>query len=174
MDGATVVIIGAGPGGLTAAYELLENARARVIVLEASGDIGGISKTVAHKGNRIDIGGHRFFQQYMLARPGSSDGLRSMQTVRCGNDHSVQIIVLEQGSKIGVDRFRCLQMVSMCEVRPSLCGAAQDGPHRGFGVLVNGWGMLVISDSAGTKDGDVHAIRGWGRPQYRVPRCAIP
>ena len=63
MDGATVVIIGAGPGGLTAAYELVNSSRARVIVLEASDDLGGISKTVAYKGNRIDIGGHRFFSK---------------------------------------------------------------------------------------------------------------
>ncbi len=63
MDGATVVVIGAGPGGLTAAYELIGNSRARVIVLEASNDLGGISKTVAYKGNRIDIGGHRFFSK---------------------------------------------------------------------------------------------------------------
>ena len=63
MDGATVVIIGAGPGGLTAAHELIGNARARVIVLEASNDFGGISKTVEYKGNRIDIGGHRFFSK---------------------------------------------------------------------------------------------------------------
>lgn len=63
MSGKTVVIIGAGPGGLTAAYELVGNSRARVIVLEASGDLGGISKTVAYKGNRIDIGGHRFFSK---------------------------------------------------------------------------------------------------------------
>ena len=63
MDGATVVVIGAGPGGLTAAYELIGNSRARVIVLEASDDLGGISKTVEYKGNRIDIGGHRFFSK---------------------------------------------------------------------------------------------------------------
>ena len=63
MDGATVVVIGAGPGGLTAAHELIGNTHTRVIVLEASTDLGGISKTVNYKGNRIDIGGHRFFSK---------------------------------------------------------------------------------------------------------------
>lgn len=63
MQSNTVVIIGAGPAGLTAAYELARQSQTRVIVLEASGDIGGISKTVNHKGNRIDIGGHRFFSK---------------------------------------------------------------------------------------------------------------
>ena len=57
------VIIGAGPAGLTAAYELLENTNIKPIVFEASADIGGISKTINYKGNRIDIGGHRFFSK---------------------------------------------------------------------------------------------------------------
>jgi protoporphyrinogen oxidase len=59
----TAVIIGAGPAGLTAAYELLKRTDIRPIILEKSGDIGGISKTVNFKGNRIDIGGHRFFSK---------------------------------------------------------------------------------------------------------------
>lgn len=57
------VIIGAGPAGLTAAYELLERTDIKPIVVEMSKDIGGISKTVNYKGNRIDIGGHRFFSK---------------------------------------------------------------------------------------------------------------
>ncbi len=63
MDSKTIIIIGAGPAGLTAALELLRRTPSRVIVLEASGDLGGISKTVEFKGNRIDIGGHRFFSK---------------------------------------------------------------------------------------------------------------
>jgi protoporphyrinogen oxidase len=57
------IIIGAGPAGLTAAYELLKRTDIKPIILEKSGDIGGISKTVNYKGNRIDIGGHRFFSK---------------------------------------------------------------------------------------------------------------
>ena len=57
------IIIGAGPAGLTAAYELLQRTDIIPIILEKSGDIGGISKTVNYKGNRMDIGGHRFFSK---------------------------------------------------------------------------------------------------------------
>jgi len=59
----TAVIIGAGPAGLTAAYELVTRTDIKPILFEMSGDIGGISKTVNFKGNRIDIGGHRFFSK---------------------------------------------------------------------------------------------------------------
>jgi protoporphyrinogen oxidase len=59
----TAIIIGAGPAGLTAAYELLKRTDIVPIILEKSGDIGGISKTVNYKGNRMDIGGHRFFSK---------------------------------------------------------------------------------------------------------------
>lgn len=60
----TAVIVGAGPAGLTAALELSRKAREwRVIVLEASGEIGGISRTAVCGDCRIDIGGHRFFSK---------------------------------------------------------------------------------------------------------------
>ncbi|HMF78870.1 MAG TPA: NAD(P)/FAD-dependent oxidoreductase [Bryobacteraceae bacterium] len=57
------VIIGAGPAGLTAAYELLTRTDIVPLVLEKSDYLGGISRTVNYKGNRIDIGGHRFFSK---------------------------------------------------------------------------------------------------------------
>jgi protoporphyrinogen oxidase len=56
------VIIGAGPAGLTAAYELATKG-IKPIVFEATDAIGGISQTINYKGNRIDIGGHRFFSK---------------------------------------------------------------------------------------------------------------
>src|ERR1700761_4819034 len=59
----TAVLIGAGPAGLTAALEFLRRSDIHPIVLEATDDIGGISRTIRHNGNRIDIGGHRFFSK---------------------------------------------------------------------------------------------------------------
>ncbi|MCL2153324.1 MAG: FAD-dependent oxidoreductase, partial [Oscillospiraceae bacterium] len=58
-----VLIIGAGPAGLTAAYELLKSGGYDVTVLEESKDIGGIAKTVEADGNRMDLGGHRYFSR---------------------------------------------------------------------------------------------------------------
>ena len=57
------IIIGGGPAGLTAAYELLKHTDVQPVVLEMSEYWGGISRTVNYKGNRIDIGGHRFFSK---------------------------------------------------------------------------------------------------------------
>lgn len=64
MNRQKVVIIGAGPAGLTAGYELLKDSdKYEVIILEESQEIGGISRTVKYNGNRMDIGGHRFFSK---------------------------------------------------------------------------------------------------------------
>ena len=58
-----VVIIGAGPAGLTAAHELLTRTNLRPIVLEAGDVVGGLARTVKLYGNRADLGGHRFFSK---------------------------------------------------------------------------------------------------------------
>src|ERR1039458_1239341 len=63
MKHGTAIIIGAGPAGLTAAIELQRRSGIRPILIEASHAIGGISRTVCYKGNRMDIGGHRFFSK---------------------------------------------------------------------------------------------------------------
>lgn len=58
-----VIVIGAGPAGLTAAYELAKQPDYTVTVLEADRVAGGISRTVNANGNRMDLGGHRFFSK---------------------------------------------------------------------------------------------------------------
>jgi protoporphyrinogen oxidase len=59
----TAIIIGAGPAGLTAAYELLTRTDIKPIILEKSPYLGGLARTLNHHGNRIDIGPHRFFSK---------------------------------------------------------------------------------------------------------------
>jgi len=57
------IIIGAGPAGLTAGLEFLRRSDIVPVILEASDEIGGISRTIRYKGYRMDIGGHRFFSK---------------------------------------------------------------------------------------------------------------
>ncbi len=63
MKDGTAIIIGAGPAGLTAAIELQRNSAIKPILVEADQQVGGISRTIRYKGNRMDIGGHRFFSK---------------------------------------------------------------------------------------------------------------
>ena len=63
MSRRIAIIAGAGPAGLTAAYELLKRTDIQPIVCESTDAIGGIAQTFNYKGNRIDIGGHRFFSK---------------------------------------------------------------------------------------------------------------
>ncbi len=76
------IIIGAGPAGLTAGLELVRRSAIQPVLLEASADIGGISRTVKYKGYRMDIGGHRFFsksdrvmQWWLDLMPPADDGV---------------------------------------------------------------------------------------------------
>jgi len=62
-----VVILGAGPAGLTAAYEL-SNLGLGCVVLEQDALVGGLARTVEHKGFRLDIGGHRFYTKVSLVQ----------------------------------------------------------------------------------------------------------
>src|SRR5579884_3444478 len=65
MAARGIVIIGAGPAGLTAAYELAKSGVTSTI-LEKDNVVGGIARTVNYKGYRFDIGGHRFFTKVTL------------------------------------------------------------------------------------------------------------
>ena len=64
----TIGIIGAGPAGLTAAYELALDSRFCPVVFESNAQVGGLSKTIIHNGNRMDLGGHRIMD------PGNKTG----------------------------------------------------------------------------------------------------
>lgn len=63
MSQKTAVIIGAGPAGLTAAIEMLRTTDVKPVIYEMDSLVGGISKTVNYNGNRMDLGGHRFFSK---------------------------------------------------------------------------------------------------------------
>ena len=78
----TVIIAGAGPAGLTAAFELTKRTGLKPIVFEMSDAIGGISQTYNYKGNRIDLGGHRFFSKSDRVMGWWSDMLPMMERNR--------------------------------------------------------------------------------------------
>jgi len=63
MPDKVAVIIGAGPAGITAAYELATRTDVKPVLVEKDDVIGGVARTVNYKGNRIDIGPHRFFSK---------------------------------------------------------------------------------------------------------------
>ena len=63
MRNKTAIIIGAGPAGLAAAYELLERTDIKPVIYEQSSKVGGLAKTLTYKGNKLDIGPHRFFSK---------------------------------------------------------------------------------------------------------------
>jgi protoporphyrinogen oxidase len=96
MKQPKAIIIGAGPAGLTAAVELLRHTGIQPIVIEATNEIGGISRTVRYKGNRMDIGGHRFFSK-------SDRVMRwwlEMMPMEAGDGQTIQIQY--QGKRRGV------------------------------------------------------------------------
>ncbi len=122
------VIVGAGPAGLTAAYELSKNHQS-VVVLEGDPEyVGGISRTVNYKGFHFDIGGHRFFSKskevedlwteiagdLMLERP------RSSRIFYRGQFYSYPLKAFEALSKLGIfESTRCMASFALARLRPT-------------------------------------------------------
>ena len=91
------IIIGAGPAGLTAALEFCREGSIQPIVLEANHRIGGISCTIEHNGNRMDIGGHRFFSKSDVVMDWWS---KIMPIAKDGEDHEFSIRYQNQDRKV--------------------------------------------------------------------------
>ena len=122
------VIVGAGPAGLTAAYELSKQG-ASVVVLESDPEyVGGISRTVNYKGFHFDIGGHRFFSKsrevedlwteiagdLMLERP------RSSRIFYNGQFYSYPLKAIEALTKLGlIESIRCLASFAKARMSPT-------------------------------------------------------
>jgi protoporphyrinogen oxidase len=92
------VIVGGGPAGLTAAYELLQRTDVRPVVLESDTQVGGISKTINYRGNRMDLGGHRFFSKsdwvmswWQSLLPSKGDGQATLKLAYQGQSRELAI-----------------------------------------------------------------------------------
>lgn len=122
------VIVGAGPAGLTAAYELTKHGQ-RVVVLESDPEyVGGISRTVSYHGYRFDIGGHRFFSKSrevedlwteilgtdMLQRP------RSSKIYYRGQFYAYPLKPFEALSRLGIiESSRCVMSFLAARINPT-------------------------------------------------------
>jgi len=122
------VIVGAGPAGLTAAYELAKHGE-RVVVLESDSEyVGGISRTVHYHGYRFDIGGHRFFSKSrevedlwteilgadMLQRP------RSSKIYYGGQFYAYPLKPFEALSKLGIfESLLCVLSFAAARLHPT-------------------------------------------------------
>lgn len=106
-----VAIAGAGPAGLTTALELLRRSHLKPIVFELDSQVGGISKTINYRGNRMDLGGHRFFSksdwvmkwwQQML--PVADDAQLNGKPLHLAYQGAARTIQIDSGSNPAVDR----------------------------------------------------------------------
>jgi protoporphyrinogen oxidase len=125
-DPPSVVVIGAGPAGLTAAYELVKRG-ATPLVLEMSGKVGGIARTEQHQGYRFDLGGHRFFTkvpeiQQLWDEVLGPDFLRVTRLSRIhyrGRFFSYPIELLNAVSNLGLVESACIVLSYLkWKVRP--------------------------------------------------------
>ncbi len=98
MKNKKALIIGGGPAGLTAAYELLKHTDIQPIVVEMSEYWGGISRTVDYKGNKIDIGGHRFFSKSKVVM----DWWETILPIYSENEN-IQLTYQNQSTKVVVN-----------------------------------------------------------------------
>src|SRR5271168_415046 len=123
------VIVGAGPAGLTAAYELSKQ-QAPVVVLESDLEyVGGISRTVNYKGFRFDIGGHRFFSKSRevedfwteIAGENMLDRPRSSRIYYNGKFYTYPLKPLEALSKLGlIESLLCMLSFGAARLNPTL------------------------------------------------------
>ncbi|MFZ3340278.1 MAG: NAD(P)/FAD-dependent oxidoreductase [Terriglobales bacterium] len=122
------VIAGAGPAGLTAAYELSKQ-KAPVVVLEGDPEyVGGISRTVKYKGFRFDIGGHRFFSKSRevedlwseIAGPDMLNRPRSSRIYYRGQFYTYPLKPFEALSKLGLfESARCMASFAKARLNPT-------------------------------------------------------
>src|SRR3954468_7934081 len=134
----SVVIIGAGPAGLTAAYQLMKAGHAdNVTILESDDVVGGISRTVQRDGWRFDIGGHRFFTKVKAVEDlwfeilGPEDFLRRPRLSRIyyrGKFYDYPIVPMNALRNLGfIEAVRCVLSYLWVRIHPPKDKATLEG-----------------------------------------------
>ena len=174
-----VVIIGAGPAGISAAYTLLKKDPSfDVTILEATNEVGGISKTVQYKNNRIDIGGHRFFSKVeevvdlwleimpLQGSPSKDDILlnRGIKLTKDGPNPEVDDIVMLTRNRVSRILYLRKFFDYPISVRP------QTFLNKGFSrTLKAGFGYLHSAVSKKEEDNlENFYINRFGKPLYSM------
>src|SRR6476469_2969915 len=164
--GHEIVIIGAGPAGLTAAYQLAK-AGVSATVVEADDTVGGISRTVERDGWRFDIGGHRFFtkvpeveafwhtilpEEDFLVRP------RLSRIYYGGKFYDYPLRAWNALANLGpVEAAKCLASYLWARVRPP----ADTTTFEGWTASRFGWRLFFFNDTATTE-------KVWGVPADQI------
>ena len=136
MAGRRAIIIGAGPAGLTAALELLKRSDLVPTVLDRGSEVGGLASTRVHRGNRIDLGGHRFFTKsdrvldwwldLLPLEPGASlDGLAYRGQLHAFDRVAPAVDDRERTVSDALKKLRSTQGAINC--RACICDADGDG-----------------------------------------------
>ena len=165
-DAAGPVIIGAGPAGLTAAYQFAKHGVASTVV-EATGEIGGISQTVVRDGWRFDIGGHRFFTKVDAVRDlwheilGSDDFLvrpRMSRIYYRGKFYDYPLNARNALSNLGpVEAARCMGSYLWARLRPP----ADQSSFEGYVAAQFGWRLYRMFFKTYTE-------KVWGVPATEI------
>ena len=165
-DATGPVIIGAGPAGLTAAYQFAKLGVASTVV-EATAEIGGISQTVVRDGWRFDIGGHRFFTKVDAVRDlwheilGSEDFLvrpRMSRIYYRGKFYDYPLNVRNALSNLGgVEAARCMGSYLWARLRPP----ADQSSFEGYVAAQFGWRLYRIFFKTYTE-------KVWGVPATEI------
>jgi protoporphyrinogen oxidase len=169
---STAVIVGAGPAGLTAAWELLARTSVTPIVIEKERQVGGISRTLLHKGNRIDIGGHRFFSKSdrvmdwwnaMVPRaPELADPSQDRMVVPDATEPIKQMLVRQR-----VSRIFFLGQFFDYPVKANLATLTKLGPIRSARIMAS-YARTMIRPRREEKSLEDFMINRFGEELYRT------
>jgi protoporphyrinogen oxidase len=162
----TIAIVGAGPAGLTAAVELLRHTSHRVLVFDLDKQVGGISKTVCYDGNRMDLGGHRFFSKSDWVMRWWEDIL----PIECDSDEPLTINYQNRSHSFHALSHALEDKERRMLVRPRLSRIFYRRKFFDYPLKINARTLSNLGIAALTRSA---ASYGWSRIARRTPECTL-